>query len=90
MEEKVNYLYVLNYNVCRILEIKVSEEINENNITDILDHYNLKESECSYMWSANKLDLVRPTFCSKEHLCANFAPCICDELCDFVNKKNKK
>lgn len=90
MEEKVNYLYVLDYNANRILEIEVAEELGEDNFSDILEHYNIKESECSYMWSSIKLELVRPTFCSKEHLCANFAPCICDELCDFVNKKNKK
>lgn len=49
MEKNIIYLYVLEYSVGRIIQIEVKGNADENNINDILDHYNLKESECSYM-----------------------------------------
>lgn len=90
MEENITYLYVLEYSVGRIIQIEIEGNADENNISDILDHYNLKESECSYMWVDHKLELEEPTFCPKQHKCANFAPYICDELCHFEDKTKLK
>lgn len=90
MEENINYLYVLEYSVGRIIQIEIEGNVDENNISDILDHYNLKESECSYMWVDHELELEETTFCPKQHKCANFAPCICDEHCHFEDKTKLK
>jgi hypothetical protein len=89
MEKNITYLYVLEYSVGRIIQIEI-EDADENNINDILDHYNLKESTCSYMWINHKLELEEVTFCSKQHKCANFAPYICDEYCHFEDKTKLK
>jgi hypothetical protein len=55
-EQNFEFLYILDYSIPAIYEIELNTDRVET-IDDILKRYNLKESECSYMYSSEKLSL---------------------------------
>ena len=56
-ENNFCYLYVLEFSYPTIYEIKLTEENQELTSYEILEKYGLKESNCSFMYSKNKLEL---------------------------------
>lgn len=58
------YIYILDYSYGGLLEIKLDKEDAEyieeedyNTIDDVLRKYGIREKDCNYMLSENKLEL---------------------------------
>ena len=58
------YIYVLDYSYCGLLEIELDkedakylEDTNYDTINDILKKYGIREKDCNYMLSENKLEI---------------------------------
>lgn len=57
VENKFNYLYVLEFSYPAIYEIELTEEDKECTTCEILKKHGLKASNCDFMYSENKLEL---------------------------------
>ena len=51
------YLYVLDYSYPGIYEIKLTEEDQKLTSNEILEKYGLKETNCHFMYTKDKLEL---------------------------------
>jgi hypothetical protein len=61
-DEQYSFIYILDYSVPAIYEIEINEENYKDlddlkTIEDILKRYKIKESQCSYMFSQERLSL---------------------------------
>lgn len=57
IDKHFGYLYILDYSFPAIYEIELTEEDYNFTNTELLNKYNLKESNCNFMFSENKLKL---------------------------------
>lgn len=57
MEPVNEKLYVLDYNQCAIHCIHLTEETDELETEDILNHYGFNIDECSCMFSSDELEI---------------------------------
>ena len=57
VENKFNYLYVLEFSYPAIYEIELTKEDKECTTCEILEKRGLKGSNCDFMYSKNKLEL---------------------------------
>ena len=51
------YLYVLDFSYPGIYEIELTEEDQKLTSNEILEKYGLKETNCHFMYTENKLEL---------------------------------
>lgn len=58
--KQYKYLYILDYSICGIfyIDLKDYEITEETSDEDILHHYGFKPSQCSWMLSCEKLNIV--------------------------------
>lgn len=56
-ENKYGYLYVLEYSYPAIYEIELTEEDQNLTSYQILEKHGLKEDDCHFMYTENKLEL---------------------------------
>lgn len=54
---KINWVYILDYSIGKIYEISSKSVVDENNISEILSKYGLKESDCSWMVTDHKVTM---------------------------------
>ena len=57
IDKHFGYLYIFDYSSSTIYEIELTEEDYNFTSTELLNKYNLKESNCNFMCSENKLEL---------------------------------
>uniref|UniRef100_A0AAU8MKH6 Uncharacterized protein n=1 Tax=Geladintestivirus 5 TaxID=3233137 RepID=A0AAU8MKH6_9CAUD len=57
-ENKYGYLYVLEFSYPGIYEIELTEEDQTFTSDEILEKYGLKEDNCHFMYTENKLELL--------------------------------
>lgn len=53
------HLYIFDYNRSKIFHINIPINTQDEDITDILEQYGLKESECNYMLSEYPLNIIK-------------------------------
>lgn len=53
------HLYIFDYNRSKIFHINIPINTQDEDITDILEQYGLKESECNYMLSKYPLNIIK-------------------------------
>ena len=56
-ENKFGYLYVLEFSYPAIYEIKLTEKDENLTSYQILEKHGLKEDDCHFMYTENKLEL---------------------------------
>lgn len=56
-ENNNNYMYILDFSYPGIYEIELTEEDENLTSNEILKKYCLKENNCNYMFTENKLEL---------------------------------
>lgn len=56
-ENNNNYMYILDFSYPGIYEIELTEEDENLTSNEILKKYGLKENNCNYMFTENKLEL---------------------------------
>lgn len=56
-ENNNNYIYILDFSYPGIYEIELTEEDENLTSNEILKKYGLKENNCNYMFTENKLEL---------------------------------
>ena len=56
-ENKFGYLYVLEFSYPAIYEIELTEEDQNLTSDEILEKHGLKEDNCHFMYTENKLEL---------------------------------
>ena len=56
-ENEFGYLYILEYSYPSIYEIKLTKEDIVLTSNELLEKYGLKETNCSFMYTKNKLEL---------------------------------
>ena len=56
-ENNHNYMYILDFLYPGIYEIELTEEDETLTTNELLKKYDLKEDNCQYMFSENKLEL---------------------------------
>ena len=56
-ENKFGYLYVLEFSYPGIYEIELTEEDQKLTSNEILEKYDLKETNCHFMYTKDKLEL---------------------------------
>ena len=56
-ENKFGYLYVLEFSYPAIYEIELTEEDKKLTSNEILEKYGLKEDNCHFMYTKDKLEL---------------------------------
>ena len=56
-ENKFGYLYVLEFSYPAIYEIELTEEDQKLTSNEILEKYGLKETNCHFMYTKDKLEL---------------------------------
>lgn len=56
-ENKFGYLYVLEFSYPAIYEIELTEEDQNLTSYQILEKHGLKEDDCHFMYTENKLEL---------------------------------
>ena len=56
-ENEFGYLYILEYSYPSIYEIKLTKEDIVITSNELLEKYGLKENNCSFMYTKNKLEL---------------------------------
>ena len=57
VENKFNYLYVLEFSYPAIYEIELTEEDLILTSNELLKKYDLKETNCNFMYTKDKLEL---------------------------------
>ena len=57
-EHKFGYLYVLEFSYPAIYEIELTEEDQKLTSNEILEKHGLKEDNCNFMYTKNKLELL--------------------------------
>ena len=57
-ENKFGYLYVLEFSYPAIYEIELTEEDQKLTSYQILEKHGLKEDDCHFMYTENKLKLL--------------------------------
>lgn len=56
-ENNNNYMYILDFSYPGIYELELTEEDETLTTDELLEKYGLKENNCQYMFSENKLEL---------------------------------
>lgn len=56
------YLYVFDYNRSKIFHINIPINTQDEDISDILEQYGLKESECNYMITEFPCKIINLTY----------------------------
>ena len=56
-ENNHNYMYILDFSYSGIYELELTEEDETLTTDELLEKYGLKENNCQYMFSENKLEL---------------------------------
>ena len=56
-ENKFDYLYILEFSYPAIYEIELTEENKKLTSNEILEKHGLKEDNCHFMYTENKLEL---------------------------------
>lgn len=56
------HLYIFDYNRGKIFHIDVPSNIQSEDVSDILDQYGLKESECNYMITKYPCKIINLTY----------------------------
>lgn len=57
-ENNFNYLYILEFSYPAIYEIELTEEDQKLTSDEILEKHGLKEDNCNFMYTKNKLELL--------------------------------
>ena len=57
-ENNFNYLYILEFSYSAIYEIELTEEDQKLTSNEILEKHGLKEDNCNFMYTKNKLELL--------------------------------
>ena len=57
-ENNFNYLYIFDFSYPAIYEIELTEEDQKLTSNEILEKYSLKEDNCHFMYTENKLELL--------------------------------
>ena len=57
-ENNFNYLYILEFSYPAIYEIELTEEDQKLTSNEILEKHGLKEDNCNFMYTKNKLELL--------------------------------
>ena len=57
-ETNFSYLYILDYSYPGIYEIELTEEDQKLTNDEILEKHGLKEDNCHFMYTENKLELL--------------------------------
>ena len=57
-ENNFNYLYILEFSYLAIYEIELTEEDQKLTSNEILKKRGLKEDNCNFMYTKNKLELL--------------------------------
>lgn len=57
-ENKFSYLYILEFSYPAIYEIELTEEDQKLTSDEILEKHGLKEDNCNFMYTKNKLELL--------------------------------
>lgn len=57
-ENNFSYLYVLEFSYPAIYEIELTEEDQKLTSNEILEKHGLKEDNCNFMYTKNKLELL--------------------------------
>ena len=53
-----NFVYILDYEVGLIFEIELTEADKQLEAEELLDKYGFKSSDCSWMFTENKIDNI--------------------------------
>lgn len=57
-ENNFSYLYILEFSYPSIYEIELTEEDQKLTSNEILEKHGLKEDNCNFMYTKNKLELL--------------------------------
>lgn len=55
----MGYLYILEYSIPTVIEIKVNKDVDNVDVDDIISKLGLNESECNWMYSRSELPLQK-------------------------------